>query len=588
MDNPNSFSTTPFRSIDTTSAFHHIMMDVPSGSRLNGSEVAMAVEDEKEDDEDDGEVEVLARDLATSFSTPMVSAASAPVSVLSPPTVSSSTKFSTSNGVIQINQRSTPAVGGNLKRLCHPVTAKDVNQFQEIWKVLCLQDPTISKFDWMDTTFLDWLEQSFFVLDHADWKDFRQWTDEKFFRAVLDLMGTQSFGAVKDVPHFEKQLLDLRIVVNMSTGMTATFNSYTNPIIQIIKDMAAGFLSFSMPVWVRLLKGLLGKLGTVPPFNIWKGNIEIAAPKCLSEYKTCIVTECHITFEVYRNALRYGYISQTESVSMIVADSSSSTVGRDNKKRKMVEKQGDKHGGKLPLQVCDGCGFKGYHNKANCHKAGGVNGSVAHPDFNRSDKPWAESVNGKKWKAAGFENIVVTMPSRTPGNYVPKAPRGPKKGCKESTHTSVSPDVLCLLTSESAPSHHPLFPSSVSSLFHIEERLPLKTLIDSGATVGNYVSTDVATWLMSHGVKKCACAAVSVCSPLGVCQRLDARLRFSVTINHEITSTPYDFELDAKVVDLAHTQAGLIIGLPTIRAFNLFTIFSYKFSSDEVAGLIIW
>ena len=57
------------------------------------------------------------------------------------------------------------------------------------------------------------------------------------------------------------------------------------------------------------------------------------------------------------------------------------------------------------MQICEGCGIRGNHAKLSCHKSG-EHGRPAHPDSNKSDKPWAQSVNGIKWKKEGFDNIV--------------------------------------------------------------------------------------------------------------------------------------------------------------------------------------
>jgi hypothetical protein len=105
-------------------------------------------------------------------------------------------------------------------------------------------------------------------------------------------------------------------------------------------------------------------------------------------------------------------------------------------------------------------------------------------------------------------------------------------------------------------------------------RIETSFLIDSGALQKNFVSKEVANKLEEAGAVVCACThrvcmAVDYCvEPLGV-------VSFNLIFTNEISLQKESITLDAVILE--GNKYPLIIGLPTIRKYSLFSKFPSRF-----------
>ena len=183
------------------------------------------------------------------------------------------------------------------------------------------------------------------------------------------------------------------------------------------------------------------------------------------------------------------------------------------------------------LPQCDGCGKK-HPNIDNCF-------FKEHPDYNRSSAPWVSSYIGRFYKTQGHEFLVKHLKrdghngTKLISHQMPR--KDPPKDNKVFANKKHSKCYLCSLSKSTHTS------SVTTSYFIIgNDRIQLKTLLDTGAESGSYMSAKVAAWLEKRGVKKVKSDKI-VCSCFGDCRMLsnciNAPLNFE---NVNINTTCYD------------------------------------------------
>ena len=161
--------------------------------------------------------------------------------------------------------------------------------------------------------------------------------------------------------------------------------------------------------------------------------------------------------------------------------------------------------------VCRGCG-RGHLGRC---------AYTSHPDFNKSDKPWAESENGKKYAKMGIFKLPLKAPFLPGSDTTWEAPPR-KRGAKGKLYDHLYnlyennediPVVIATLRSESG-----------------KER-QVKALLDTGAVDGSYITPQVAAWLTMEGHTPCMCRSL-VCSAMkgSYCQAVTTCFDVVVTV----------------------------------------------------------
>jgi len=95
----------------------------------------------------------------------------------------------------------------------------------------------------------------------------------------------------------------------------------------------------------------------------------------------------------------------------------------------------------------------------------------------------------------------------------------------------------------------------------------LGAFFNTGALSSNYISVELAAWLIQNGVKLCRCSR-TICSSVARCAKSTGMLDFDFdfTLINEITLINTSIILTARILN---SEYDLIIGLPTLRQYNL-------------------
>ena len=200
---------------------------------------------------------------------------------------------------------------------------------------------------------------------------------------------------------------------------------------------------------------------------------------------------------------------------------------------------------------CKGCGKK---HSGECFFR-------THPDFNHSNKPWLESLPGKAWKEKGESSLPVNKPSLKGITW-----HRPEK----------SGNILNMLNDYDNDQHtNPAsFPASIVTN-NQHDIINIDVLLDTGALQGNYVSEEIARQLEALGANSCTCMK-NVCTALknGKCQISNKIYSFTLKFFNELTNEKININIKAVKLNMVHD---LIIGIPTIREYDMLTIFAHRF-----------
>ena len=177
---------------------------------------------------------------------------------------------------------------------------------------------------------------------------------------------------------------------------------------------------------------------------------------------------------------------------------------------------------------CEGCG-KGHVNRYPCFMR-------EHPDFNRSQLPWSETVVGKKYLLFQPTDPVIGYrkklnPAKTAmvdfSYSKPAADAAAVKNFKSKC-------TICTVLTFNKNSNNRFL--SACFIQNNANRLQVRVLMDSGADSGSYINSEVATWLVNHGNKyefnhKVVCSCFGDCKSVNNC--ITSTLNFDNVINFD-------------------------------------------------------
>ena len=136
-------------------------------------------------------------------------------------------------------------------------------------------------------------------------------------------------------------------------------------------------------------------------------------------------------------------------------------------------------------------------------------------------------------------------------------------------------DVLAILSNTASLCNYTIDGLLYCASNHIYQH-KINFLLDTCALQGNYISVDLAIQLRKEG---CFFAESnhSVCSPVKDCKCFNSEglLTFWLKYLNFATGVYENIEIEARVLDI---EVDLIIGLPSIRKYNLVTNFAHMFS----------
>jgi len=255
--------------------------------------------------------------------------------------------------------------------------------------------------------------------------------------------------------------------------------------------------------------------------------------------------------------------------------------------------------------LCKGCGKP--HGGSCDLGPDGAN----HPDWNKTNKPWADSEMGKKWaeqqRATLPRNRSIKDPSwrnptiSTTGTSAPAGDKNKKqqkawsksKEMKGKVKTSANsdakkqktksksntepaqllavkaawnPSYFCTTVAPKTQRYEFLLTCRISSLV-TPVTLESTCLIDTGAIDRNYVSRTIANLLVAAGGRLKPCEVDQVCScNSSVCMSCLGVVSFNMTFLNELTNAEETISLDATVVE---SDFDIIVGRPSIFKHSL-------------------
>ena len=257
-----------------------------------------------------------------------------------------------------------------------------------------------------------------------------------------------------------------------------------------------------------------------------------------------------------------------------------STVDVDNKKRKLEnEKVTKTYLSKKPMTPCSVCGRP--HGGSDCFLK-------AHPDANKdSKKTFLETNAGKIWQLNGKTSlssqqrvegrVLVTLEKDVKDKISSMYnPPDKKKGIFHVNSVKNDQHLILLsdeqITSKESPS---LFKAEVGrKMYNPKDKIIVNVLLDTGSLQANFIHESVANMLVKAGAKYVNInASVKGFGPATVA--ISKYLVFDIEFVNENNN------LVVKALVSTECNPDLIIGLPTMQFFNLFTLLSKKIMAIE-------
>jgi hypothetical protein len=199
--------------------------------------------------------------------------------------------------------------------------------------------------------------------------------------------------------------------------------------------------------------------------------------------------------------------------------------------------------------ACYGCG-RNNHKKTDC-------ALKAHEDWNTENKSWPLSSKGIAWKAKNA--LVLPFNASLSGNAIPKFKYTPKTSELNTIALDDHVNDAVLL----------------ANILINNILLPITCLIDTGALQANYISREVAESLKAYGLQFCKCNSVVCLAIHNKCSNVKEEVNFKLKFLNELTFQYDIIQVTAKLVN--NLNYDVIIGLPTIRQYNLLTKFPKRF-----------
>ena len=344
------------------------------------------------------------------------------------------------------------------------------------------------------------------VPDFSNWMN---WDNEKLFKTLLQVFPDRAKGlCIED--DFQKIKFDFALMkgaqslLAYSEAVRELYDkleevserrekAFVDILLKQISDEPAHYKHFKHRVLGK------GKPVTVPAFLDRAGHVAQRLYETCTEAKLC------------------GLVEPTRS-------------GQHTSTKSHVQgyRGGDRMGGNsstIPRstdpKACTGCGRQ-HHTSVECRLK-------QHPDWNSTNSSWVDSVKGKAW----LNKNAKVLPFRATLDGKPFDSRkiGEQHAmCASLTHSYI-----------------PTLSGLISTDNHTRK---ITFVLDTCAFQDNYISADVAEWLLVHGARKCSCGSVELCSPINNnCVKLNKKYSFKLAFNSETDSQVHQFDIQATVLD---------------------------------------
>jgi hypothetical protein len=365
------------------------------------------------------------------------------------------------------------------------------------------------------------------LIEGASWEG---WDDEVFFKNLLIIYPSNT-----NVLHLSVEEKLRQIAFNIEPRNPMSLDPFIlrlNDVIEetssIIQSRESHFLRILIealatkkdPTTVRLMQ-LVGQGNKVTTFSQFKVKLIQMANRICTAFHDVEACGAQVHFNKFQNSFSE---KKTTHISTTVP---------------------------ITTAMCYGCG-RSNHKKTDC-------ALKAHEDWNTENKAWPLSSKGIAWKAKNA--LVLPFNASLSGNVVPKFKFTPKTSELNTIAVDDHVNDAVLL----------------ANILINNILLPITCLIDTGALQANYISREVAESLKAYGLQFCKCNSVVCLAIHNKCSNVKEEVNFKLKFLNELTFQYDIIQITAKLVN--NLNYDVIIGLPTIRQYNLLAKFPKRFNA---------
>ena len=387
------------------------------------------------------------------------------------------------------------------------------------------------RYDLIDPSLCETITKTLMYMQVDEYVSWPQWSNEHLFTTLLTYVKDTNTTQGGGVTHALKKIR-LNIKVISDSQWVHQFIGEVNNIVR--KHDIMKLENLNSEEHTEVLSNWKEKLflnSDYPPYTEYLANrIWSQKPKTLDEFLSYLFQAVMQTMETINFSLQLG--ANFEKKKSLAEKGDPSTDKNREKPTKKYKGNPSKEN-KKAITICNGCG-KTHYSECWFKK---------HPDYNTEDKPFLESKKGLKYQKLGESTLDKF-----------KQLNGDKLVAYKPTQVN---DIFTDTIS-------PTTESTLSLYFRDKERKHT-VLIDTGAAGGNYVDSSIVEKfnLFSCNCKNKLICFASTCTNSNKCISTPVTLQNTYT---ELTTT-----LEARVVKGLPYDA--IIGLPSIRKLNIFSIF---------------
>jgi transposase InsO family protein len=369
--------------------------------------------------------------------------------------------------------------------------------------------------------------------DSAEWED---WSDEKLFDPLLKYLAETSPTAI-EIHAKMKKIVDgtspLHITDwdNIPEHMRVSFGQFIDGLRkeQIVLPRRLDNSSMwkdkrQLKIYTDYLLNDMDKRALPASHKLYI-SLAISSVKTLKEYSdNSKLSFCQLYQLITERLQYYATFAKFNDEHGFTQTGSGSAVKVKDGKRKIEETGNSEPTGpkgnptpKNDRVRCAGCGG---HHTGKCLL-------TKHPNWNKTDKPWATSTIGVFMKTHNLDQLPWNQQrDGTSNNLIPYHNTVDKP--KRTNFGHKKPRSKChLCTLNSTLNTNPLLSAHV---IQANEQLQVRALLDTGAEHGSYMNSRVAKWLQCRGLKTVDSNKV-VCSCFGDCKMIDKCILATVTFD---------------------------------------------------------
>lgn len=467
--------------------------------------------------------------------------------------------------------------------LSYPVTYDGILNLQTY--IIQLSNETKTDIDRYNYIRDDALFNIEFILFSAKIKaDHRDWTNDIFFSHLKNLYSNKSTNTGISEEAFIQKFKEVKMNFNLKEGIHS-LNSYVNQLRTLINNMNSFKVYFTNNNEKSTIEGIIDNIPKNPLHLRLKNKIlTMGKPSSITVYIKNLADAAGNIISHFDEVEQCGISVRNISIHDVDKKDKLNNNNYSNNKRKFnTDINKSNNNNNSVTNYCDGCGGNN-HSRLICRFKN-------HPDFNKDTTiSWINSEKGKAWKnIRGLDRLAWHVDSidgtvkgkpRVTDNTNSKRPINTNKNHKRQKReycyiiSNENTNFINYNNDDNNSNYvNSLIPTEI--IYNNQNKL-IETLLDTGSLQANYISRELADWLKNNGAIVCHCNS-KVCDVFGICKTINESFNIDIILKNEITNQILKINIFTRVIT---SDYDLIIGLPTIKKYNLINHFSYKFIAD--------